>query len=178
MDHHVGLISDRLKDYVFGYDLETIEEVIGKLASEKGYTIGLAESCTGGQIAKAITANAGASKYFKGSIVSYATEAKENILEVSKKDIELHSVVSKPVVESMAKHVRQLFKTDYGIATTGNAGPSKGDSDAEVGTVWIAIATENEVYSEVFNFGNHRDKVVMKATNKAFQMLQKEIFKK
>ena len=75
----------------------------------------------------------------------------------------------------MAKNVCVLFNSDYGISTTGNAGPSKGDSDAEVGTVWIAIATKDEVYSDVFNFGNHREKVIMKATNKAFEMLQKEI---
>ena len=179
LEKQMQLLLPQIEDIFVGFEEDvSLEAIIGKQLTVLGKSIAVAESCTGGQIAKAITANAGASKYFKGSIVSYATEAKENILEVSKKDIELHSVVSKPVVESMAKHVRQLFKADYGIATTGNAGPSKGDSDAEVGTVWIAIATENEVYSEVFNFGNHRDKVVMKATNKAFQMLQKEIFKK
>ena len=179
LEKQMQLLLPQIEDIFVGFEEDvSLEAIIGKQLTVLGKSIAVAESCTGGQIAKAITANAGASKYFKGSIVSYATEAKENILEVSKSDIELHSVVSKPVVESMAKHVRQLFKTDYGIATTGNAGPSKGDSDAEVGTVWIAIATENEVYSEVFNFGNHRDKVVMKATNKAFQMLQKEIFKK
>ena len=78
----------------------------------------------------------------------------------------------------MAINVRQLFNSDYGISTTGNAGPTKGDSDAEVGTVWIAIASKEGVKAEVFNFGNHRDKVIMKATNKAFEMLQKEILKK
>ena len=105
--------------------------------------------------------------------MSYATESKVNILEVSKNDINIHSVVSKIVAEAMAKNVRTLFNTDYAISTTGNAGPSKGDSDADVGTVWIAVATK--VYAEVFNFGKHRKKVIMKATNKAFEMLQKEI---
>jgi len=77
----------------------------------------------------------------------------------------------------MAKQAQALFQSDYAIATTGNAGPSKGDSDAEVGTVFIAIANENGVYSEKFNFGNSRLKVVNKAVNKALEMLQKEIFK-
>ena len=87
-------------------------------------------------------------------------------------------MVSKEVVESMAHNALKLFNTDYAIATTGNAGPDKGDSNAEVGTVYIAIATKYSVHSEVFNFGNHRKKVVRKAVNKAFEMLQKEILKK
>ena len=78
----------------------------------------------------------------------------------------------------MASSVLNLMHTDYAIATTGNAGPTKGDADAEVGTVIIAIATKNSVYSEEFNFGNHRVKVINKAVNKAFEMLQKEILKK
>uniref|UniRef100_UPI00262D468F CinA family protein n=1 Tax=uncultured Winogradskyella sp. TaxID=395353 RepID=UPI00262D468F len=131
-----------------------------------------------GLIAKLLTANAGASNYFKGSVVTYATESKVNVLGVSKATIKTDSVVSKNVAEQMAENVRQLYHADYGISTTGNAGPSKGDSDAEVGTVWIAIATNKGVVSKVFNFGNHRDKVIMKATNKAFEMLQKEILKK
>ena len=77
----------------------------------------------------------------------------------------------------MAKHVLQLFKTDYAIATTGNAGPTKGESDEEVGTVFIAIATKTGVYSEKFMLGNHRTKVINKGANKAFEMLLKEIFK-
>ena len=75
----------------------------------------------------------------------------------------------------MARNVRTLFNSDYGISTTGNAGPDKGDSDVEVGTVWIAIATKDNVYSEVFNFGTPREKVIVRATNKAFEMLKKEI---
>ena len=77
----------------------------------------------------------------------------------------------------MAQRVLKLFKTDYAIATTGNAGPTKGDADAEIGTVFIAIATKNKVYSEKFMLGNQREKVINKAVNKAFEMLLKEIFK-
>jgi len=179
MANQVNLLLPQIKDIFVGYEEDhSIEAIIGSQLAEMGKTLSVAESCTGGRIAQAFTANAGASKYFKGSIVSYATESKVNILEVSKSDIETHSVVSKEVAEAMAKNVRTLFNSDYAISTTGNAGPSKGDSDAEVGTVWIAIATKDEVYAEVFNFSNHREKVIMKATNKAFEMLQKEILKK
>ncbi|WP_430466530.1 competence/damage-inducible protein A [Winogradskyella ouciana] len=179
LEKQIALVLPQIEDIFVGFEEDiSLEAIVGKQLTELGKTIAVAESCTGGQIAKAITANAGASKYFKGSIVSYATESKVNILDVPKKDIESYSVVSKEVAEAMADHVRKMFNSDYGISTTGNAGPSKGDSDAEVGTVWIAIANEDKVYSEVFNFGNHRDKVIMKATNKAFEMLQKEILKK
>lgn len=179
MEQQIQLLLPQIEDVFVGFEDDlSLEAIIGKQLTDLGKTISIAESCTGGQIAKAITANAGASKYFKGSVVSYATESKVDILKISEKEIENHSVVSKEVAEAMAKQVRVLFKSDYGISTTGNAGPSKGDSDAEVGTVWIAIASDEGVRAEVFNFGNHREKVIMRATNKAFEMLQKEILKK
>jgi len=175
----VSIVLPLIEDIFVGFeDDNSIESIIAALLTEKGNTLSIAESCTGGKIAQAFTANAGASKYFKGSIVSYATESKVNILNISESAIKTHSVVSKVVAESMAKNVRTLFNTDYGISTTGNAGPSKGDSNAEVGTVWIAIANKEQVYSEVFNFSNQREKVIMKATNKAFEMLLKIISKK
>ena len=178
-EKQIQLVLPKIEDIFVGFEEDTsLEAIIGKQLTALHKTIAVAESCTGGQIAKAITTNAGASAYFKGSLVTYATESKVNVLEVSENAIASHSVVSKEVAEEMAVKVRTLFKTDYGISTTGNAGPTKGDSDAEVGTVWIAIAKEGAVYSEVYNFGNHRDKVIMKATNKAFEMLQKEILKK
>lgn len=179
MQKQINLLLPQIQDIFVGFEEDkSIEALIGLQLTEIGKTVSIAESCTGGKIAQAFTANAGASKYFKGSVVTYATDSKIHILEVSKSDIEKYSVVSKEVAEAMAKNVRTLFNSDYAISTTGNAGPSKGDSDADVGTVWIAIATEDKVYAEVFNFGNHREKVIMRATNKAFEMLQKEILKK
>ena len=179
LDRQIQLILPQIEDIFVGFEDDlSLEAIIGKQLTQLGKTISIAESCTGGQIAKAITANAGASKYFKGSIVSYATASKVNILHVSEEDIANKSVVSREVAETMAINVRKLFDSDYGISTTGNAGPTKGDSDAEVGTVWIAIASDEGVKAEVYNFGNHRDKVIMKATNKAFEMFQKEIMKK
>ena len=167
-----------IDDVFIGFEEdESIQAVIGKKLTEQLKTLSVAESCTGGKIAELITANSGASAYFKGSIVSYATEIKKEILNVSERIINKHSVVSKQVVETMAKNVQQLFKTDYAISTTGNAGPTKGDADAEVGTVYIAVATPSKVFSEKFNFGNSRNKVINKASNKAFVMLLKEILK-
>jgi nicotinamide-nucleotide amidase len=91
--------------------------------------------------------------------------------------IDKHSVVSEEVAIAMATGVQKLLKSDFAIATTGNAGPTKGDSDAAVGTVFISIATPKRVFAEKFNMGNHRTRIVQKSVNKAFELLQKEILK-
>ena len=179
MQRQIDSLLPLIEDIFVGYEEEgSLEVIIGKHLTDLGKTLATAESCTGGKIAETITAIAGASNYFKGSVVSYATQSKIDVLHVPEALIKAHSVVSAQVAEAMATNVLQLFNTDYAIATTGNAGPTKGDSDAEVGTVFIAIATKNSVYSEQFNFGNHRMKVINKAVNKALEMLQKEILKK
>ncbi len=165
-------------DLIYGIeDDQTIEEVVAQLFVSKKMTLATAESFTGGKIAERITALPGASAYFKGSVVSYATETKIEILKVSKEIVAKHSVVSAQVAKEMAENVRQLLKTDFAVATTGNSGPSKGDSDAEIGTVFIAIASPNGVFAEKFNMGNNRTRIVQKSVNKAFELLQKEILK-
>ncbi len=167
-----------LGDILYGTeDDQTLEEIVGKLLTDRKITLSTAESFTGGSIAEHITAIPGASQYFKGCVVSYATEAKINVLNVPEAVIKKHSVVSIEVACAMAQNVRKLLKTDFAIATTGNAGPTKGDSDAEIGTVCIAIATPKRVFAEKFNMGNHRERIVEKSVNKSFEMLQKEILK-
>jgi nicotinamide-nucleotide amidase len=156
---------------------ETIEVVIGRLLLQKNRTISTAESCTGGKIAQIISSVSGSSNYFKGSIVSYATQTKIDVLGIPKSFIDENSVVSANVAKQMALNVQKIMKTDYAIATTGNAGPSKGDSNAELGVVFIALATPNDVIVEEFSFGQPREKVVDRAVNKSFEMLQKEILK-
>jgi len=178
INKQINLLLPQIEDVFVGYEEDgALEELIGKQLVALGKTLATAESCTGGKIAERITSNSGASAYFKGSLVSYATQAKIEVLEIDKTLIDKYSVVSIEVAEEMAAKVRKLFKTDYAIATTGNAGPTKGDADVEVGTVCIAIATPTKVYAQEFKFGNHRIKVINKAVNKAFEMLQKEIFK-
>jgi nicotinamide-nucleotide amidase len=141
-------------------------------------TIATAESCTGGSIASLLSSVAGSSAYFRGSVVSYATEVKMELLKISDELINEFSVVSAEVASAMALSVKQLMKSDYAIATTGNAGPSKGDSNAEIGTVFIAIATPSSLIVEEFNFGQPREKVIDRAVYKSLEMLHKEILKK
>ena len=165
-------------DIIVGFDEdETIEVIIGRLLREQGKTIATAESCTGGKIAQVLTSVAGASNYFRGSVVSYATDTKISVLGVSAQTIEKYTVVSAAVASEMALGIQKLMKADYAIATTGNAGPSKGDADAEIGTVFIALATPETVFVSAFNFGQPRDKVIDRTTNKALEILQKEILK-
>ena len=175
---NVTSLSKILGDSIVGFDDdETLETVLGRLLTQQNKTISTAESCTGGKIAQVLTSVSGASKYFKGSVVSYATETKISVLGLSEDLIKEHSVVSANVAREMAINIQKLMKTDYAIATTGNAGPSKGDSDAEIGSVFIALATPNEVIIEEFNFGQPRDKVIDRAVVKSLEMLRKEILK-
>ncbi|KAF2328913.1 CinA family nicotinamide mononucleotide deamidase-related protein [Flavobacterium ginsenosidimutans] len=178
IESNVQSLDAIIHDIIVGYEEnETIETVIGKLLSKQNKTISTAESCTGGRIASLLSAVPGSSNYFKGSIVSYATEVKVNVLGVSQSLIDQFSVVSAEVASAMALSVKDLLKTDYALATTGNAGPSKGDSDAEIGAVFIALATPNGVIVEEFNFGQPREKVIDRASVKSLEILQKEILK-
>mgnify|MGYP000411502286 FL=1 len=175
---NVQLLDAIIHDIIVGFEEEdTLEVVLGRILKENNTTIATAESCTGGKIAQLLTSVPGASGYFKGSIVSYATEVKINVLEISEALITEHSVVSKEVASAMALSVQKIMQTDYAIATTGNAGPTKGDADVEVGTVCIALATPKGVIVEEFNFGQPREKVIDRAVIKSLEMLQKEILK-
>ena len=175
---NVQSLTKIIGDIIVGFDEdETIEVVLGRLLTKQGKTISTAESCTGGKIAERITSVAGASNYFRGSVVSYATDTKVSVLGVNPETIKEHTVVSAAVATEMAIGIQKLMQTDYAIATTGNAGPTKEEGNAEVGTVFIAIATPNGVFSEEFNFGQPREKVIDRAVNKSFEIMMKEILK-
>lgn len=178
IDSYVISLTGIINDIIVGFEEdETIEVMVGNILKRQQKTIATAESCTGGQIAASLSSVPGASSYFKGSVVSYATETKINVLGIPEKLIEEYSVVSAEVAKAMALNVKKLLNTDYAIATTGNAGPTKGDEKAELGSVFIALATPNEVIVEEFNFGQPREKVIDRAVIKSLEILKKEIFK-
>ncbi len=155
----------------------SLEASIQELLVGNDQTLSIAESCTGGSVAKMITSVAGASQYFCGSAVMYSAKAKKEILKVASKTIEKYSVVSKEVAEEMALQSKKIFATDYAIATTGNAGPTTDKTDKSVGVVFIAIATPNYVLVKEFNFGQPREKVIERTSVKSLEMLRKEILK-
>ena len=176
IDKEIDKLLPLIKDIFVGYeDVSSFEEKIQAQFLLKNKTLSLAESCTGGEISARLAKVPGASKYFVGSIISYQTQSKSDLLSVPKTIIEKNSVVSKQVAEMMAQNVRKKFNSSLGVATTGNAGPSKGDSDAEIGTVWIAISSDKRIISERFTFGKHRERVIGKAVNKALEMVYREI---
>ncbi|WP_264531028.1 CinA family nicotinamide mononucleotide deamidase-related protein [Flavobacterium sp. N502540] len=178
IEENVKSLDAIIHDIIVGYEEnETIETVIGKILTKQNKTISTAESFTGGKIASILSAIPGASAYFKGSVVSYATEAKVNVLGVSPDFVDQFSVVSAEVASAMALNVKKMLNTDYAIATTGNAGPTKGDSEAEIGAVFIALATPEGIIVEEFNFGQPREKVIDRAVNKSLEILKKEILK-
>ncbi|MFN3754213.1 CinA family nicotinamide mononucleotide deamidase-related protein [Flavobacterium sp.] len=175
---NVTSLTKIISDIIVGFDEdETIEVIIGRLLTQQGKTIATAESCTGGKIAQMLSSVAGASQYFKGSVVSYSKETKINVLGIDAQLIEEKDVVSAEVASAMAISIQKMMKTDYALATTGNAGPTSEPGKAEVGVVFIALATPNEVLVSEFNFGQPREKVIDRTANKALEIVQKEILK-
>jgi len=160
---------------IYGFDEESPAASIGKLLIEKGWTVSTAESCTGGSIARLFTENPGSSAYFKGTIVAYANEIKSKLLNVDEELLLKHGAVSREVVEKMAMESCKLLETDFSIATSGIAGPGGGTEEKPVGTVWIAVAHRDKVTSQLFNFGNDRERNIVRTGQNALFMLRKLI---
>lgn len=154
---------------------ENIVQEVFDLLMKQGMTFASAESCTGGNIAHQITLIAGSSNIFKGTAVTYATLMKTKILGVPMETIEKYTVVSQQVVEGMATGVRNLMEADFGVATTGVAGPGGGSALTPVGTVWIGVASKNGVVSHCYHFKGNRVEVINEATFAAYEMLKQQI---
>lgn len=149
------------------------EEIFAPRIAALGVTVAAAESCTGGNIARLITAAAGASRYFLGSVTAYANEVKTRVLGVRAEDIATYGAVSETVARQMAEGVRALTGADWAVATTGVAGPDGGTAEKPVGTVWIAVAGPQGTRAELFHFSATRERNIAKASAKALEMLLK-----
>ena len=152
LDALVREIRERLGPVLYGQDGEDMPSVVGRLLREKGRTLALAESCTGGLVAEKLTGVPGASEYFLGGVVAYANEAKSALLGVSEVTLEKHGAVSEPVARAMAESARERFGADIGVATTGISGPGGGSAEKPVGLVYVALATDAETSVESFVF--------------------------
>ena len=175
IDNEIDKLSKIIGQYIFGYDEKPIAEAVLEKLKAVGKTLASAESCTGGTIAKMITAIPGSSDVFKGTVVSYATSVKEEVLGVNHDDVEKYTVVSQQVAEQMATGVRTLLKTDYAVATTGVAGPGGATEENPVGTVWIAVAGPNGVVSKKYNFGKDRGNNIERASITALEMVRQAV---
>ncbi|WP_029906272.1 CinA family nicotinamide mononucleotide deamidase-related protein [Prevotella sp. 10(H)] len=151
----------------------SVEKILGQRLFEKGLTIGTAESCTGGNIAHMITSMPGSSRYFKGSVVSYANEEKVNILHVKQESLDRFGAVSEAVAIEMARGAQQILNVDCSIATTGIAGPDGGSDEKPVGTVWICTTYKDKCVVKKYQLGKFREANIMRAsTNGMLQLLE------
>ena len=150
IQHQVNQFKLIVGDYLISENSGSVQQVLGDVLREKGLTISTAESCTGGNIASLITSVSGSSAYYFGTIVSYDSSVKVNMLNVNQSDIDEFTVVSEQVSEQMAKGVRNQSKTDISISTTGVAGPNKGEDGREVGTVWISVTNGHSTLNKTY----------------------------
>jgi nicotinamide-nucleotide amidase len=168
-------LQELVKEHLVSNEDEGLESVIGKILKAKHKTIATAESCTGGYIAHLITLVAGSSAYYKGSIVSYANDAKENILGVHHDTLTTVGAVSEETVKQMVQGVINKMDVDYAVSTSGIMGPDGGSKEKPVGTVWIAVGNKQKVEAKKFNFRFDRARNIAMTAGNALNFLRKFI---
>jgi nicotinamide-nucleotide amidase len=171
-------ILSRLGEYHFGEDDETLESAVGRLLTEEGATLALAESCTGGLLAKRLTDGAGSSAYFIEGLVTYSNGAKERLLEVPHEMLVEHGAVSEPVARAMAEGVREAAGADYGLSVTGVAGPDGGTEEKPIGLVFVGLSDANGTVAErldLSTFRRSREAIRERSANRAFDLLRRRI---
>jgi nicotinamide-nucleotide amidase len=157
---------------IFSEDWKTIEEVVGERLAAAGQTVATAESCTGGSIAALLTRVPGSSRYMLGGIVAYANEIKVRTLGVNEADLLMHGAVSESVVRAMARGARKRFGADWGVASSGVAGPDGGSAEKPVGTVWLAVSGPGIEWAARFQMGDHRERTVRKSVLEVLNRLR------
>lgn len=168
-------IRAKAAKYIYGSDDEELEEVVGRLLTERGLKLALAESCTGGMIAHHITDVPGSSNYFERAVVAYSNQSKTGLIRVPKELIESRGAVSPEVAEAMACGIRTIAGVDIGISTTGIAGPSGGTPEKPVGLVWIGYSNRSKTFSRKHQFGGNRTRVKEQATQAALELLRRTL---
>jgi nicotinamide-nucleotide amidase len=170
-----AIITSTLGSSIFSSTGETLEEVVVKLLAQRHQTLALAESCTGGLLANRITNVPGASEVFLAGYVSYANQAKVNMLNVDPQLIEKRGAVSEQVARALAENARNCAGTDYAVSTTGVAGPGGGSPEKPVGTVYIGAAAQDETITKRLFFPTDRETFKQVATQAALELLRKKI---
>lgn len=169
----VSQIVDILGEYVYGVDADSLEQVVGQLLLEKGMTLSVAESCTGGLLSKRITDLPGASAYYKGGVCSYANEVKIHLLGVSEQTLDTLGAVSPEVAEQMAAGVARCMDTDIGVGITGIAGPDGGSAQKPVGLVYISVWSREKQQTREIRVSLGRDRVRNHAASTALDMIRR-----
>jgi len=177
LDQQVAGVLPIIEQYVYGYDGNTLEIVVGQLLEARKWTLGIAESCTGGAVSARITSVPGSSAYFQGSVVSYSNDVKVSQLGVSPDTLATVGAVSEETIRQMAEGVRKALKTDVGIATSGIAGPDGGTPDKPVGTIRIAVATPAETRTRLLQLSQYRDQNIQVTTTYLLNLLREQLEK-
>ncbi|MFZ6009405.1 MAG: CinA family protein, partial [Bacteroidota bacterium] len=160
------------EEYIFGYDDDPLEVVIGKILRERKLTLATAESCTGGFLSHLITSVPGSSEYFQGSIIPYSYEIKKEQLGMNAETLEKHGAVSEASIAEMANLVRTKFNTDIGVATSGVAGPGGGTPEKPVGTVWIAYSDKHQTVTKKLQLSKDRMVNIRLASTAALNLIR------
>lgn len=168
-------IRARVQKYIYGTNEEELEEVVGRLLTERHLTIAVAESCTGGLIADKITNVSGSSHYFEQGVVAYSNQSKIDLLGVREDVIRKHGAVSKEVAEAMAEGIRRAARTNIGLSTTGIAGPTGGTAEKPVGLVWVGYADAATTFALRFHFGDERRRVKERAAQAALEVVRRKL---
>lgn len=171
-------IMVRLGDYFFGEDEETLESSVGRLLSERGATVALAESCTGGLISKRLTDVAGSSAYFEEAFITYSNASKERLLGVPGEMLQKHGAVSEPVARAMAEGARRAAGADYGLSVTGVAGPGGGTEEKPVGLVFVGVSDAEGTTAERLDltaWARSRNSIRERSANRALDLLRQRI---
>ena len=177
LDRGVARVRHDLGDLIFGEDEQTLEGVLGEMLAERGLTLAVAESCTGGAIASALTSVPGASRYFRGGIIAYCNSVKANQLGVASEELDEHGAVSEPVARQMAAGVREALGTDLGLAVTGIAGPTGGTPDKPVGTVWLGFADQEGTYAVRLHLTPDRTINIGLSTTAALNLVRRQLLR-
>lgn len=175
IDEKFEQLRSIIPDNIAGFEGASVEELVHNLLIERGETLAIAESCTGGAIASKFTAQAGASTYFLCGVVSYSNESKSNVLGVKMSDITQFGAVSEQVAKAMAQGAKVISGANFAISTTGIAGPTGGSAEKPVGTVWIGVATPDKCYAVLKNCGTDRSQIISRATAYAIALLYDEL---
>ncbi len=170
-------LYDIIPDNIVGFEDASVQQLVHQILTERGQTLAVAESCTGGTIASRFTAMPGSSAYFLAGVVSYSNESKRDVLGVDYDDIMRYGAVSEQVARQMAEGARRITGADYAISTTGIAGPAGGSVEKPVGTVWMAVATPERTIAMMRASGTDRGQIINRASAYAIEMLYKELKK-
>ncbi|HVP07197.1 MAG TPA: competence/damage-inducible protein A [Candidatus Acidoferrum sp.] len=161
--------------YIYGYDDDTLEGIVGQLLVDNDKTLAVAESCTGGQLGMAITSVPGSSRYFVGGVLAYANDVKIQVLGVDEKIIAEHGAVSRECAVAMAVGVRRLLNSDYALSVTGIAGPDGGTDAKPIGTIFTGLASARDAYAREFHLGTNREYNRSRSVYTALELLRREI---